>query len=106
MKHLFFIYLPMMRGLYIMDKMIVIPLNLFKLEQEIIIVDEVGSKTFAQVDLAHLPEVIVEACGINHTDTIRLIGNGNYAEALSNEIQEYAIKNYTNCKLKIDIMEV
>ena len=88
-----------------MDKMIIIPLNLFKLEQEIIIVDQTGSQAFAQVDIAHLPEVIVEACSVHNTNTIKLIGNGNYAEALSNEIRAYATHNYSNINLDITIME-
>ena len=88
-----------------MDKMIIIPLNLFKLEQEIMIIDQMGTHEFAQVDLAHLPEVIVEACSVYNTNVVKLIGNGNYAEALSNEIKEYAIKNYSNKELNISIME-
>lgn len=88
-----------------MDKMIIIPINLFKLEQEIMIIDQEGTHAFAQVDFAHLPEVIVEACGVHNVDTIKLIGNGNYAEALSNEIKEYAIQNYSNKELNISIME-
>ena len=35
----------------------------------------------------------------------RLIGNKNYAEALANEIKEYAIQNYTNKELNIIITE-
>ena len=89
-----------------MDNMVVIPLNLFKLEQEIIIINQDGSQEFASVDLAHLPEVTVEACGVYHTNNIKLIGNGNYAEALSNEIKQYAIQNYANKDLEITIMEV
>ena len=88
-----------------MDKMIVIPINLFSLDQEIIIVDETANKSFAKVELAHLPEVVVEACGVNSTDSVRLIGNKNYAEALANEIKEYAAMNYANKNLNINIME-
>ena len=88
-----------------MDKMVIIPLNLFSLDQEIIIVDETGNKSFAKVELAHLPEVVVEACGVNSTDSVRLIGNKNYAEALANEIKEYAAMNYANKVLNISIVE-
>ena len=88
-----------------MDNIIVIPLNLFKLEQEIMIIGQDCSHEFAQVDLSHLPEVIVEACNVYNTDTIKLIGNANYAEALANEIKEYSIQNYANKTLNITIME-
>lgn len=88
-----------------MDNMIIIPLNLFKLEQEIMIVDQEGAHDFAKVELTHLPEVVVEACGVYGTNKIRLFGNNNYAEALSNEIREYAIQNYSNMNLDIEIME-
>ena len=88
-----------------MDKMIIIPINLFSLDQEIIVVNQDGNQSFAKVDLAHLPEVVVEACGVNYTDNIRLIGNKNYAEALANEIKEYAMINYSNKELNIEIME-
>lgn len=88
-----------------MDKMVIIPLNLFKLEQEIMIAGQDGTQAFAQVELAHLPEVVVEACNVHNTDQIKLIGNGNYAEALANEIKEYAMQNYSNTNLNISIME-
>ena len=88
-----------------MDKMIVIPINLFTLDQEIIVVDQNGNHSFAKVELAHLPEVVVEACGVNNTEVIRLIGNRNYAEALANEIREYASLNYSNKELYINIVE-
>lgn len=100
-----FTFSLMMRGQYTMDKMIIIPINLFSLDQEIIVVDQGGNHSFAKVELAHLPEVAVEACGVNFTDNIRLIGNRNYAEALANEIKEYATKNYTNKILNVEIME-
>lgn len=88
-----------------MDNMIIIPINLFSLDQEIMIVDQEGSHAFAKVELAHLPEVVVEASGVYCTDTIKLIGNKNYAEALANEIKEYVIQNYANKNLNIEIME-
>lgn len=88
-----------------MDKMIIIPINLFSLDQEIIVVDQGGNHSFAKVELAHLPEVVVEACGVSFTNNIRLIGNRNYAEALASEIKEYATMNYANKVLNIDIVE-
>lgn len=88
-----------------MDKLIIVPINLFSLQQSIMIVDQDGSHAFANVELAHLPEVLVEATNVHHTNNIRLIGNKNYAEALANEIKEYAIQNYTNKELNIIIME-
>lgn len=88
-----------------MDKMIIIPINLFSLDQEIIVVDQGGNHSFAKVELAHLPEVIVEACNVNHTENIKLMGNKHYAEALSNEIKEYAAINYANKNLNIEIVE-
>ena len=69
------------------------------------IVDQDSSHTFANVELAHLPEVLVEATNVHHTNNIRLIGNKNYAEALANEIKEYAIQNYTNKELNLMITE-
>lgn len=88
-----------------MDKMIIVPINLFRLAQEIMIVDQEGSHAFAQVDIAELPEVIVAACKVHGTNNVRLIGNGNYAQALSNEIKEYAIQDYAECELNISILE-
>ena len=88
-----------------MDKMIIIPINLFSLDQEIMIVDQMGTHQFAKVALSHLPEVIVEASSVHHTDNIKLIGNKNYAEALANEIKEYSAINYANKNLNIEIME-
>ena len=89
-----------------MDKMIIVPLNLFSLNQCILISDENGARDFAHVELNHLPEVLVETANVHSTNNIRLIGNKNYAEALLNEIKEYAIQNYADNNLNITIMEV
>jgi hypothetical protein len=88
-----------------MDKMIVIPINLFNFSQEILIVDENGTHTFTRAELPVLPELINEASQVYSIENIKLIGNGNYAEALANEIKEYAIQNYSNKELNISIME-
>ena len=88
-----------------MDKMIVIPLNLFNFSQEILIIDENGTNTFTRAELPALPELINEASQVYGVENIKLIGNGNYAEALANEIKEYAIQNYSNKELNISIME-
>ena len=88
-----------------MDKMIIIPLNLFAFSQEVLILDENGTNTFTRAELPSLPEIINEASQVYGIDNIKLIGNGNYAAALSNEIREYAINNYANKELNITIME-
>lgn len=88
-----------------MDKMIIVPLNLFNFTQEILIADENETKTFTQTELVNLPEVIMEASNAFGISDVKLIGNGNYAEALSNEIKEYAIHNYSNNNLNITIVE-
>ena len=89
-----------------MDKMIVIPLNLFKLGQEILIVNETGTHTFAQVELNELPEVVVEASRAYDINNIKLIGNANYANAVSNEINEYVIRNYSQNTLNLQEFRV
>ena len=88
-----------------MDKMIIIPINLFNFAQEILIVDENGTRTFAHAELPNLPEIISDASQAYGIENVKLIGNGNYAEALANEIKEYAIQNYANKELNITIME-
>lgn len=88
-----------------MDKIIVIPINLFRFEQEILIVDDNSTTKFASVDLTSLPEVAVEACGVHGISDIKLIGNVNYAQAIANEIQEYKLQNYSNKKINVSIVE-
>ena len=88
-----------------MDKSIIIPLNLFKLDQEILITDQDTCRTFAYVGFAELPEVVVETSRAYDIHDVKLIGNGNYAEAISNEIKEYLTTNYSDNILNISIME-
>ena len=88
------------------NKMSVVPINLFRLAQEILIVDDTNTETFAQVDLSELPEVIIEAANTFGIEDIKLMGNENYATALLNEIKEYSLQNYSNNNLNIIIMEV
>ena len=88
-----------------MDKLIVIPLNLFALEQDIIVIDENGNTPLARVGLADLPEVAVATCITHNINNIRLIGNTNYASALATEISTHATINYSNYEINISIME-
>ena len=89
-----------------MNKQILVHINLFSLDQQILIIDEHGAMSnFASVDISHLPEVVVEATTAYGTNKISLVGNKNYAEALKNEINEYSIQNYSNKNLNITIME-
>ena len=88
-----------------MDKMIVIPINLFNFSQEVLIVDENGTNTFTRAEFPNLPEIINEASQVYGIENVKIIGNGNYAEALANEIKEYSIQNYANKELNISIME-
>lgn len=88
-----------------MDKLIVVPLNLFALEQDIIIVDENGNTPLTRVNLTDLPEVVVTACVAHDIHNIKLIGNANYAGALATEISTHATINYSDNKINISIME-
>ena len=89
-----------------MDKQILIPINLFSLNQQIVIIDENGNmNNFAQVELTSLPEVVVEASRVYDISKIKIIGNANYGEALSNEINEFANSNYSNSNLNIIVLE-
>ena len=87
------------------NKMIVVPINLFRLAQEILIIDEDTTKTFAEVELSELPDVITEAANAFNINNIRIVGNQNYATALLNEIKEYTLQNYSNNNLNITIVE-
>ena len=89
-----------------MDKMIVIPMNLFNFTQEVLIVDNNTTKTLTRADFTSLPEVVTEACNAFGIENIKILGNTNYAQALLNEIQEYSVNNYSNKNLNISIMEV
>lgn len=88
-----------------MDKQIIIPINLFTLEQSIYIVDETDSKEFAKADVIHLPEVVGDLSIAQNIENIKIIGNKNYSEALAKEIKEYSLTNYANKTLNITIME-
>jgi uncharacterized lipoprotein YmbA len=89
------------------NKIVIVPLNLFSLNQTIFIVDKEKEKTqiFTTVEVSTLPEAMVEACVVYSTSEIKIIGNTNYAQALANEIKEYSTKYYSNKELNITITE-
>lgn len=95
----------MIRGQYTLDKQIIIPINLFTLDQTIYIATDSEVKEFTKTDFAHLPEVIVELANVQDVNNIKIIGNKNYSEAVANEIKEYNLKNYGFKELNITIME-
>lgn len=90
-----------------MDKFIVVSINLFTAEQLILMYSEAEgiSKEIARVELAKLPEVVVSLAVGQKISDIKLVGNHNYATAIEQEIQTYAIKEYGKNELNIEIME-
>lgn len=88
-----------------MDKFIVVPFNLFSLEQQILICDENDTKEFARVELAKLPEVLADLAFAQHIDKVKLVGNASYATALETEIKNYVVGNYAQHSLNIEILE-
>lgn len=89
-----------------MNKILVVPFNMFSLEQQILICDDNDTTEFARVELAKLPEVLADLAYAQHIDTIKLAGNKSYATALETEIKNYAVSNYAQHELNIEILEV
>lgn len=89
-----------------MNKLLVVPINLFTLEQQILICDDSNTIEFARVELAKIPEVLADLAYAKNINNIKLIGNKSYATALKDEINKYAINNYTEKnQLNISILE-
>lgn len=89
-----------------MNKILVVPFNIFSLEQQILICDDNDTTEFARVELAKLPEVLADLAYAQHIDTIKLAGNKSYATALETEIKNYVVSNYAQHELNIEILEV
>lgn len=89
-----------------MNKFIVIPINLFTLEQQILLCDENSTAEFAKVELAKVPEVLADLAYAQHIDKIKLVGNFSYAAAMRGEILSYAKHNYAEKEqLNVEILE-
>lgn len=89
-----------------MNKFIVVPFNMFSLEQQILLCDDNNTTEFARVELAKLPEVIADLAYAQHIDSVKLAGNKSYATALESEIKNYVVSNYAQHALNIEILEV
>lgn len=89
-----------------MNKILVVPFNMFSLEQQILICDDNDTTEFARVELAKLSEVLADLAYAQHIDTIKLAGNKSYATALETEIKNYVVSNYAQHELNIEILEV
>lgn len=90
-----------------MNKFIAIPINLFTLDQQIMLYDTEQNKVteFAKVELAKLPEVLADLAHVQQIHNIKLIGNKYYAQAIKSELDNYVITNYAEHQLNVEILE-
>lgn len=85
-----------------MNNKIIVPINLFDLNQTIYI----NNKRYCSVGLHNLGEVITDAANETGTNEVLLFGNREYCERIKQEIFESNIKNYNNIiDLKVEIQE-
>ena len=77
-----------MRGLYIMDKNIVLAFNLFTLEHSIFITGSDSVEKVGQYKLEDIPEVITSLAKEKEIYSIKLGGMTSFAEKLIEDIKE------------------
>ena len=99
------IYSLMMRGQFIMDKYIIINVNMFARENQVFIVSpnedmmQVGAYTIEQ-----LPEIISSLAHENNIYNVKIAGGTKYSQLLEYGIETTENLKYNERKIKVEVI--
>ena len=99
------IYSHMTRGQFIMDKYIVINMNMFVRENQVFIVStnedmtQVGTYTIEQ-----LPEIVSTLAHESDIYNVKIAGSGKYGQLIEFGINSNEITKYNENKIKVEVM--
>lgn len=102
---MFFIYSLMMRGLSIMNKYIVVNLNMFAKENQVFIVSpnedtfQIGVYTIEQ-----LPKALLKLAYDQDIYNIRIAGNSKYSKLVEFGIEQAEITKYNERKINVEVI--
>ena len=99
------IYFHMMQGQFIMDKYIIINMNMFARENQVFIVSpnedmkQVGAYTIEQ-----LPEIITSLAHDNDIYNIKIAGGTKYSQLVEYGIETTEMTKYNERKIKVEVI--
>ena len=99
------IYSLMMRGLYTMDKYIIINLNMFARENQVFIVApnedmvQVGAYT-----IEDLPKIVTDLAHSSDIYNVKIAGGTKYSQLVEFGIETTEMTKYNERKIKVEVM--
>ena len=88
-----------------MDKFIIVKLNMFSLFNQIFLADETEMKMIGEYTLSELPAVLGPTARENEVTSIRVAGNGTFAEDLIHEFNLLEASQYNENKINIEVIK-
>lgn len=101
-----FTYFLTMRGLYIMDKYIVILMNMFTLQNEIFIAipDENKMEEIGSCSIEELPNFIVNLAYDKKIYNVKIAEGKKYSQLVEYGIETAEINKYNERKIEIEVI--
>lgn len=99
-----FIYFLMTQELYIMDKYIVIDLDMFARNNKVYITDSQSNNLIGKYTIEELPEIISHLAHEKNIYEIRISGNSKFSQLLMYGIEVTEINKYNERKIRIEVI--
>ena len=99
------IYSLMMRGLYIMDKYIIINVNMFARDSQVFIVSP--NEDMVQVgaySLEELPNIVTDLAHSTDIYSVKIAGGTKFAQLIEFGIETNEMTKYNERKIKVEVI--
>ena len=97
-------YSLMTRGLFIMDKYIIVNLNMFAKESKVFVADKKNLNLIETYSIEELPDVITALAHKNDIYTVKIAGNSKFAQLIEYGIETNEMTKYNERKIKVEVI--
>ena len=88
-----------------MDNFILVNLNIFSKNSQVLIAGPEGAKDFGVYDIEQLPAVLAQLAHESQTYSIKIAGSGKYAQLIEYGIETAEMAKYNENKIEIEVIE-
>ena len=100
-----FIYSHMMRGLFTMDKCIIVNIDMFSKKNKIFICSDIESPTLiGNYSVEELPQVIVDLARGESIYSVKIIGANKFSQLIEFGIAQKEMTKYNENKIKVEVI--
>lgn len=87
-----------------MNKYIIINLNMFAHDSQVILLDEEGEHLQGSYGIEELPAIITELAHNSNVYNVKIIGADKYAQLIEFGIQQKEMTQYSERKIEIEVI--